>query len=108
LGIIPGLFLAKSELKSQDEAGFLTLGSLPAFAPSPSAQRVAGESAQLWSWLLKSGSPITVAGPCGILTHFPFTLGNRGTIISGSKRSRMTRSSLPPGFGIVKPYPGRP
>jgi hypothetical protein len=55
-----------------EEAGFLTIGSSPGISPSPFS--ICNEWRALNSFqAVEAGFPITVAGPRGNYTHFPFT-----------------------------------
>jgi hypothetical protein len=77
-----------------DRAGFLANGSLPGISPSPrlcdaSGGRLPAASAK------ESGFPITVAGPRGNYTHFPFTpIGAPQSHFRDQKRSL----HIPPSF----------
>ena len=72
--------LSREELaETGDRAGFLANGSLPDISPSPHLHDASGGHLLVAS-AEESGFPITVAGPRGNYTHFPFT-PNWGTSI---------------------------
>ena len=63
----------EEKTESGEQAGFLTNGSSPGFSPSPFWCATSGGHWWIAAEAAEAGFPITVAGPCGNLTHFPFT-----------------------------------